>query len=162
MDVHLWKPALVIPNRFELKVMVDLMRNAGISDINVFNETSGALDGRHGCRSNILIVAVDGAWDALAWVRHLRHAETHPARKAPVFMISSALTTALAERCRHAGANAIIGKPVSTATLLNTIKKVLAKPRPFVEGANYVGPCRRAGIVKAGAGARRRRADIEV
>lgn len=74
----------------------------------------------------------------------------HPLRKAPVFVISSTLTLALAESFRHAGANAIIGKPISTAAQLNTMRKVLANPRPFIEGANYVGPCRRAGIVTAG------------
>lgn len=159
MDVHHWKPALVMPNKFEAQILVDLLRNAGVPKISVLADLSYAIDEAIRCRANLLIVAVDGVAESLEWVRELRRNTSHPARKAPVFMISSALTLALAERCRHAGANAIIGKPVSTATLLNTIKKVLAQPRPFVEGANYVGPCRRAGIVTAGAGARRRKAD---
>lgn len=160
MDVHHWKPALVMSNRFEAQIMVDLLRNAGVPKISVLADLGYALVEAISCRANILIVAIDGASDSLEWVRELRRDTSHPSRKAPVFMISSALTLGLAERCRQAGANAIIGKPVSTATLLNTIKKVLAKPRPFVEGANYVGPCRRAGIVTAGAGARRRKADV--
>lgn len=159
MDVHHWKPALVMTSKFEAQIMIDLLRNAGVPKISVLADPSYALDEAIRCRANILIVAADGA-ESLAWVRELRRSTSHPARKAPVFMISSALTLALAERCRQAGANAIIGKPVSTATLLNTIKKVLVKPRPFVEEANYVGPCRRAGIVTAGAGARRRKADV--
>ena len=76
-----------------------------------------------------------------------------------MFIVSAALTLALAERCGIDGAIAIIGKPISSAVLSNTIKKVLGKPRPFIEGANYVGPCRRAGIVTAGTGKHRRQTD---
>lgn len=159
MEVGDWRPAVVASSKFERQILSDLLRNAGVAAISMFAESHSALEGLSACRANIVIIAVDGEVDSLELVRRLRRAVAHPARTAPVFMMSSALTMALAERCRHAGANAIIGKPVSTATLLNTIRKVLAQPRPFVEGVNYVGPCRRAGIVKAGTGARRRRAD---
>jgi hypothetical protein len=36
---------------------------------------------------------------------------------------------------------------------------VLATPRPFIDAAGYVGPCRRAGIVTAGPAQRRRKVD---
>src|SRR5690349_22466935 len=55
--------------------------------------------------------------------------------------------------------NAAIGMPVSNATMLTTIRKVIANPRPFVEEEGYIGPCRRAGIVSAGRGSGRRRTD---
>jgi hypothetical protein len=65
----------------------------------------------------------------------------------------------MAEECRHAGANALIGKPISAKVLLATINKVLSKPREFIDAEGYVGPCRRAGIVTAGAPRKRRKAD---
>ncbi|NJM35956.1 MAG: hypothetical protein HC850_16135 [Rhodomicrobium sp.] len=49
--------------------------------------------------------------------------------------------------------------PISGGVIINTVKKVLARPRPFIDEAGYVGPCRRAGIVIAGVGSRRRRSD---
>ena len=148
-----------MPNKFDVQVLLDILRNAGVYEMSAFTDMSGALETLSTSRANMLIVALDDANDALGWVRQLRRASAHPMRKAPVFMISSALTLTLAESCRQAGANAIIGKPISTTALLNTIKKVLAKPRPFIEAANYVGPSRRAGIVTAGTGKRRRHAD---
>jgi ABC-type sugar transport system substrate-binding protein len=69
------------------------------------------------------------------------------------------LTAAQAERFRHAGANAIIAKPVSAATLTGIVKEVLAKPRPFIESAIHVGHCRRAGIVASAPVKRRRQSD---
>ena len=44
---------------------------------------------------------------------------------------SGAFSLAMAEQCRHAGANALIGKPISAKVLLATITKVLSKPREF-------------------------------
>jgi hypothetical protein len=67
----------------------------------------------------------------------------------------------MAEECRHAGANALIGKPLSAKVLTTTITKVLANPRPFIDAEGYVGPCRRAGIVTAGAPKKRRKVDSE-
>lgn len=53
----------------------------------------------------------------------------------------------------------MIGLPITSNSLINTITKVLARPRPFIETEIYTGPCGRAGIVTAGAGARRRKSD---
>lgn len=159
MELRDWKPAVVTPSKFEAQLLADVLRNAGVANICVFTDAALAWEGLHASRGNLLFVGVDGASDPQGWVRQLRRATGHPMRKAPVFMISAALTMTLAESFRHAGANAIIGKPISTAALLNTIRKVLANPRPFIEGANYVGPCRRAGIVTAGTGKHRRQSD---
>ncbi len=159
MDVCDCKPAIIAATKFEAQLLADLLRNAGTSDVCVFTDMSSALDGMFGGRANMVFITEDGGGGALALVRQLRRSTQHPLRKAPVFIVSAALTLALAERCRIAGANAIIGKPISSAVLSNTIKKVLVKPRPFIEGANYVGPCRRAGIVTAGTGKHRRQTD---
>lgn len=159
MDMRDWKPVIVAPNKFEARLLVDLLRNAGVPDACVFSDPQMALDGASMSRANMLFLTEDGE-RSLEWVRQLRRANAHPLRKAPVFVVSAALTLALAERCRIAGVNAIIGKPISSASLMNTIKKVLAKPRPFVESASYVGPCRRAGIVTAGVVERRRSNDV--
>lgn len=159
MEVRDCKPAIIAATKFEAQLLADLLRNAGTSDVCIFTDMALALDGLFAGRVNMVFVAEDGGGGALDWVRQLRRATNHPLRQAPVFIVSAALTLALAERCRIAGANAIIGKPISSAVLSNTIKKVLAKPRPFIEGANYVGPCRRAGIVTAGTGKHRRQTD---
>src|SRR5262249_31646105 len=52
-------------------------------------------------------------------------------------------------------------KPLSAKVLTATIHKVLTQPREFIDAEGYVGPCRRAGIVTAGAPRKRRKADDE-
>jgi DNA-binding response OmpR family regulator len=149
--------AVVTPQRFEGQLLVDLIRTAGAQRSRLYADSEMALEQIMHQYHGVLIVALDAApTDGLAWVRRLRRIRTCKSRTSPVFMLARSLTLSVAESCRHSGANAVIGMPVSNATLINTIKKVLARPRPFIEEAGYVGPCRRAGIVTVGIGARRR------
>jgi CheY-like chemotaxis protein len=156
VDLGLQSVAIVTPQRFEGQLLVDLVRNAGALRSRVIADSEVALAHVTHEQTNAIIVALDAApIDGLAWVRQMRRERACRSRAAPVFLLARTLTLSVAEACRHAGANAVIGMPFSNAVLLNTIRKVLAQPRPFVEEAGYVGPCRRAGIVTAGMGARR-------
>ena len=160
MHVSAWNVAIITANKFEAKLQADLLRGAGARRISVLQDRRVALSEVGLLEANIIILAIgDDVAASLDWVRDLRRARRSAAQKASVFLTSPHLTMSLAEQCRRAGANAIIGLPISNATLLNTINKVLAKPRPFVESDVYVGPCRRAGIVSAGTGKYRRKSD---
>ena len=159
MDVGEWRPAVITSAKFEAQIIFDLLRNAAVADVLTFCDSAYALEGLRGARANMVLVSLANETSALGWVRVLRRTVDHSLRKAPVLIISGQLTAAQAERFRHAGANAIVAKPMSTATLTGVVKKVLARPRPFIESAVYVGPCRRAGIVTAGPDKRRRQVD---
>ncbi|UPT64747.1 MAG: response regulator [Hyphomonadaceae bacterium JAD_PAG50586_4] len=116
-----------------------------------------------GFNANIILTTFElGKQDAATWTRAFRRNRRATNRKAAVFILSGSFSRSLAETCRHAGANALIGKPISNKALLETIKKVLAAPREFIDAEGYVGPCRRAGIVTAGTTGRRRKADKPV
>jgi CheY-like chemotaxis protein len=156
-----WSVHLLEPNKFEAKLVLDLLRNAGVEKIQVMNDGDEAVERlRLAHPAQLILVTLDcPALDALDWTRRFRRDMVIPCRRAPIFLMTKALTRAVAENCRHAGANAIIGKPTSSAALTNTIKKVLANPRPFIDAAGYVGPCRRAGIVTTHSPHHRRRSD---
>lgn len=154
---------VIEPNKFESQIIADLLRGARVERLKVFNGTAEAALALEHFPADIVIVAfeLDGV-DGAEWTRAFRRNKRVANRKAAVFLTSHAFSRAIAEECRHAGANALIGKPVSGKALLATIEKVLKRPRAFVDSEfeGYVGPCRRAGIVTAGA-AKRRRADKE-
>jgi len=155
-----WSVMLVTPSRFEGRLLLDVLRSAGVARTQLAADSEAAFGQLARDPANIVLIAHDATpIDALRWVRQLRRSKTCRARSAPVLVLTRSLTASVAEACRIAGANAVIGLPASGATLLTTIRKVLATPRPFVEDATYVGPCRRAGIVTAGAGSHRRRTD---
>ena len=141
--------------------MHDLVRTGGARRVCTFGDSDEALHLL--ARDASAIVLVDlGAIpiSGLEFVRALRSNRASRSRRALVFLLARKLTASLVEACRLSGANAAIGMPVSNATMLTTIRKVIENPRPFVEEEGYVGPCRRAGIVSAGRGSGRRRTDM--
>lgn len=160
MDVRNWSVCVIEANKFEAQLVVDLLRNAGVDKVRVFTDSEAAMDTLEMATANIVICALEaGPIGAVAWTRAFRRNMKVLNRQAAVFVTSRAFSRSIAEDCRHAGANALIGKPLSGKVLTATITKVLGAPRPFIDAAGYVGPCRRAGIVTAGAPKKRRKAD---
>jgi CheY-like chemotaxis protein len=163
MNIRDWTVCLLEPNKFEAQIIIDFLRNAGVEKLRVFTDSNAAMEALELYPANIVIGALESVpVDGVAWTRAFRRNMKLANRQAPIFLTSRAFSRSIAEDCRHGGANALIGKPVSNATLIATIKKVLGAPRPFIDAAGYVGPCRRAGIVTAGAPKKRRKADDSV
>jgi CheY-like chemotaxis protein len=163
MNPSAWTVCVVEPNKFERQIIVDLLRNAGVDKIKAVGDGDAGVDMLEVYNANVIILAFELApADGAAWARAFRRNQRVVNRKAAIFITSSAFSLAMAEQCRHAGANALIGKPLSAKVLNATITKVLAKPREFIDAEGYVGPCRRAGIVTAGAPKKRRKVDADV
>jgi DNA-binding NarL/FixJ family response regulator len=157
MNIRDWTVCLLEPNKVDAQIIVDFLRNAGVEKL---TDSNAAMEALELYPANIVIGALESTpVDGVAWTRAFRRNMKLANRKAPIFLTSRAFSRSIAEDCRHGGANALIGKPVSNATLIATIKKVLGSPRVFIDAAGYVGPCRRAGIVTAGAPKKRRKAD---
>lgn len=160
MNVKGWTVCLIEPNKFEGQIMLDLLRNAGVDRVRVCTDQDGAMETLEAYNANVVIASFEMApMDGAAWTRAYRRNHKLIGRKQAIFITSGAFSRAMAEECRHAGANALIGKPISGKVLLATINKVLTQPREFIDAAGYVGPCRRAGIVTAGEPKKRRKVD---
>jgi CheY-like chemotaxis protein len=160
VDVRNWTVLVIEPNKYEGQIILDLLRNAGCDKVKVVTDQQAAFDLLEVYNANVVIASFEMApLDGAAWTRLYRRNKKLPGRKQSIFITSGAFSLAMAEQCRHAGANALIGKPISAKVLVATISKVLGKPREFIDAEGYVGPCRRAGIVTAGAPKARRKAD---
>lgn len=160
MNPKTWAVCLIEPNRFERKILVDLLRNLGCDKIKEVATSAEAFDLLEVYPANIVITSFElGEESGAVWTRAFRRNHKLANRRAAVFVTSAAFSRAMAEECRHAGCNALIGKPISGKVLAATINKVLTQPRPFIDAPGYVGPCRRAGIVTAGPTKKRRQAD---
>lgn len=155
-----WTVCVIEPNKFEGQIILDLLRNAGVDRVKVCVDQDAANDLLEVYNANVVIASFEmGPLDGAAWTRAYRRNKKLPGRKQAIFITSGAFSLSMAEECRHAGANALIGKPISGKVLLATINKVITNPRQFIDAEGYVGPCRRAGIVTAGAPRKRRKAD---
>ena len=162
MNASAWTVCVIEPNKFERQIIIDLLRAVGAYNVKTFADGETAVQALQDFAANVVVASFEQTpTDGAAWTHAFRRNHKLANRKAAVFVTSGAFSRAMAEQCRHAGANALIGKPLSTKVLTATINKVLAHPRPFIEAAGYIGPCRRAGIVTAGAPKKRRKADSD-
>jgi CheY-like chemotaxis protein len=123
--------------------------------------TSGALLGfgirtRHSCRSateamailsdtEIDLLVVDCEMDGMSgfelveWLRR----SGPPNAFVPVVMTAAHIRRSMVSRGRDCGANFVITKPFSAASLLERIVWVARDERPFLEVGEYFGPDRR-------------------
>ncbi|WP_420477571.1 response regulator [Brevundimonas sp. FT23028] len=81
--------------------------------------------------------------DGYQLVRWLRRSGLDPNAFAPVIMTASHIRRSRVAEARDCGANFVITKPFSAATLLERIIFVARDTRPFLEVGDYFGPDRR-------------------
>lgn len=158
MDPKLWSVVVLSPNKFIAKVQVDLFRQSGAKSVYIAYTAKDAMKQAWDHNANIIVIDLsDDAQGMLQFAKSIRQLGQSPVKKAFIFGASSKMTTGVIEQCRLAGVNAAIGLPLSMISLIHTVKKVIAKPRPFIEHSSYVGPCRRAGILSVEAVKNKRR-----
>ena len=76
-------------------------------------------------------------------VHKFRREDIVPDRGVPVIMVTSDPNVETVQKARMSGVDEFAAKPISHATIKERLDEVLLRPRPFIEGKNYVGPCRR-------------------
>ncbi|RZJ32240.1 MAG: response regulator [Brevundimonas sp.] len=81
--------------------------------------------------------------DGYELVRWLRRSGLDPNAFAPVIMTASHIRRSRVTEARDCGANFVITKPFSAASLLERIVFVARDSRPFLEVGDYFGPDRR-------------------
>lgn len=95
----------------------------------------------------------------LALVRAIRGRTDNEHRTIPILMMSSDSSEATVKRARDAGANMVIAKPLSPASLYDRLSWIAFNPRKFVDTPTYFGPDRRFKIEGYPNGVGRRKGD---
>lgn len=98
----------------------------------------------------------------LALVRAIRSKADNEHRTIPILMMSSDSSEATVKRARDAGANMVIAKPLSPASLYDRLSWIAFNPRKFVDTPTYFGPDRRFKIEGYPGGVGRRKGDKAV
>jgi two-component system, chemotaxis family, chemotaxis protein CheY len=98
----------------------------------------------------------------LAFIRSIRHDPNSPCRTMPILVITGDTRTSMIKAARDCGANMVIAKPMSPASLYERLAWVAFQPRKFIETATYFGPDRRFKIEGLPNGKGRRSGDIEL
>lgn len=135
---------VVDPNRNMRKILMSLLRSAGIYNITRRQDGADALR-LHRIRAYDVLIT---EWTMPGLhgrdlVTAIRRDISSDRNKIPILVLSadSNHTTVLA--ARDAGAHAYLLKPVSSKTLSRRIDDIVNRSRPFVDRKNYIGPDRR-------------------
>ena len=119
MNVKNWTVCVIEPNKFEApdhhRSAAQCGRRQGARSSPTGRRARGARSLQRQRRDRF--VRDGAAWTAPRGRAPSAATRSSPGRKAAIFITSGAFSRAMAEECRHAGANALIGKPLSAKVL---------------------------------------------
>jgi two-component system chemotaxis response regulator CheY len=98
----------------------------------------------------------------LSLTRAIRGKADNENRTIPIMIMSSDSRETTIKRARDVGANMVIAKPISPASLYDRLSWIAFNPRKFVDTPTYFGPDRRFKIEGYPGGVGRRAGDKEV
>jgi CheY-like chemotaxis protein len=137
--------ALLIDGQRHLRqVLVPVLRETGLREVFV---ADGVMDGVMALPvrgPDVIFVDYDAApAEALDFVRYVRIPGRGWNHQVPVILMAHAPERAVIEAARDEGVNDILIKPLTTATIVDRLRRVLISPRPFVDDPTFRGPDRR-------------------
>jgi CheY-like chemotaxis protein len=100
--------------------------------------------------------------DGMVFIKSVRANETPFPRDVAIIVLTERAARADVQTAQMAGVNEYVIKPFATIAIIDRLKAAILHPRPFIDAARYVGPCRRRKLVVDYPGARRRLSDDEV
>lgn len=92
----------------------------------------------------------------LAFTRRIRNGYNFVPRELSIILTTNAPTKLFLEATREIGVDEVVVLPFTAQSLLTRIRSVIERPRPFVDCAVYVGPCRRRRMLQDYKGPKRR------
>ena len=142
-----------------------MLRGFGANKIIEVRDSFSVLQALTGHRVDVLIC--DGALPpqgAFSLTRTIRRHQTNQNRTMPILVMTSDTREATIKTGRDAGANMVVAKPLSPASLYDRLAWIALTPRQFVDTPTYFGPDRRFKIEGYPKGVGRRKSDhvIEV
>jgi len=135
---------LVDDNYNMILILMSILASIGIFEVEYCFNGVQALELIRSWVPDLLIVDYNMTpIDGIQLTQIIRHAPDSANPYLPIIMLSGHSERSKVEEARDAGVNEYIIKPVTTAAVINRLRNVITKPRPFVRCDTYVGPDRR-------------------
>ena len=151
---------LADPNAYLRRVMHSMMRGFGANKILEVDNSLTLLQTLSIQKIDILLCdARIGPRNGLELTRTIRRNTQNQHRTMPIMLLSSDTSEHMVKQARDAGANMVVIKPMSPASLYDRLGWIAFNPRPFVDCATYFGPDRRFKIEGYPNGVGRRKGD---
>jgi two-component system chemotaxis response regulator CheY len=147
---------------FVCMLVHSMLRGFGANKILEVRHSFGVLQTLSGHKIDVLIC--DGGLPpqgGFSLTRTIRRNQTNENRTMPILIMTSDTREATIKTGRDAGANMVVAKPLSPASLYDRLAWVAFNPRQFIDTETYFGPDRRFKIEGYPNGVGRRKGDTE-
>jgi CheY-like chemotaxis protein len=133
------------PNSFSRGLISEILRNLNVTSITPARDADTAMPYLAERPIDVVLVSWEEAdpLNGLAFIRRVRQLEDNRQRQTPIILVTAGLTRQLVLAGRDAGADEFLAKPISPAALQQRLQMVIETPRPFIDCAVFLGPCRR-------------------
>ncbi len=158
---HALSLLVIDANAFTRGLITDILRNFDATDIHAAKDVASAETTVREKPIDVIIMSweKEDGLDGMRFVRNLRRVKDDRIRRLPVLFVTSGLTKQLVIDARDAGVDEFLSKPIAPAAVRQRLEMVIETPRPFVDCAVYIGPCRRRKNPADYHGAKRRAGD---
>lgn len=134
------------------------LKGIGVRAIHLASDEAQLLEGFATTDTQVVVVYVDAAENdpGIEMIRFLRRSPRSRNTRVPIVAVSQSRDLGTVTRVINAGGHEYVLFPASGDALLKKITSARSATRPFVDSAEYVGPCRRRRADKTYAGPERR------
>lgn len=135
---------IVDDQEFYCLMLCDMLRGLGGYDSHKASNGQEAIEMMETLKPDIVITDLNMApVDGFALARWIRRSPASPKRSMPIIVLTARKDAETIVTARDHGVSELLVKPVVPKQVVSRLHSVFFEPRPFIEEATYVGPCRR-------------------
>jgi DNA-binding response OmpR family regulator len=162
LDLSELRVIIIDDNEFTTILMKRLLRVMRLVQVTICLDPLLADAAIRESKADLVIVDIDmPGRSGLEIIHDIRRGHVGVAKDIFILVVSAHVDLEHVQQARDQGANWILAKPLSFRTLYDGIVRAILDDRPFIESANYVGPCRRVRNIALGDPANDRRKPTE-
>ena len=148
------------PNPYFSRIVVGLLRSFGTNNVIEVRNSFDAIQILNGQKIDIVLCDDKLPPHGGLQVTHaIRRKKDNENRTVPILIMAGDTRESMIKIARDAGANMVIAKPLSPASLYDRLTWIAFNPRQFVDTPTYYGPDRRFKIEGYPGGVGRRKGD---
>ncbi|MFN3656047.1 MAG: response regulator [Pseudolabrys sp.] len=151
------------PNSYLSMIAHSILRGFGTNKVLEVRDSMGVIQALSGQKIDILLCDSRlPPHGGLSLTRAIRRKVDNENRMLPILVMTADTRESTVRQARDAGANMVIAKPMSPASLYDRLAWIALTPRQFVDTPTYFGPDRRFKIEGYPRGVGRRKGDSEI
>jgi two-component system chemotaxis response regulator CheY len=151
------------PNSYICMIVHSMLRSFGANKVIEARDSLGVIKALTGQKIDILVcdarLPPHGGLKLTHAIRRNTHNEN---RTVPILIMTGDTRATTIKTARDVGANMVVAKPISPASLYDRLAWIAFNPRQFVDSATYFGPDRRFKIEGYPSGVGRRKGDKDI